>query len=123
MTEAYHSCFILWLVSLLSLVGCTTRSSSKFNGTVNGAPTWEVKLYEGDPPSSNYSSLGKLTGTVKKNFVFFPNPTKKQVDEELIKKARSIGADAVINIEYKGGIGFSTWAYMEGIGTAIKYKR
>lgn len=123
MTETYHNCLILCLVSLPLLVSCTTRSSSKFNGTVNRAPTWEVKLYEGGPPSSNYTSLGKLTGTVKKNFVFFPNPTKKQVDKELIKKARSIGADAVINIEYKGGIGFSTWAFMEGIGTAIKYNR
>jgi len=53
--------------------------------------------------------------------LLFPNPKKSQVDLELILKARMIGADAVIDLEYSGGIGFTTWGYMKASGIAVKY--
>ena len=70
---------------------CTNRASSKFSGTSNPSPSWNVILTENNTIEEEYYTLGKIKATVKKNLLFFPNPTKKQVDEELIHKARLIG--------------------------------
>jgi hypothetical protein len=102
---------------------CTNRASSKFSGTSNPSPSWNVILTENNTIEEEYYTLGKIKATVKKNLLFFPNPTKKQVDEELIHKARLIGADAVIQLQYSGGVGFTTWSYMEAKGIAVKFTK
>ena len=112
--------FIILTLLFLSC-SCTNRSKTKFSGVSNSNPTWNVILSEATNLDRSYYVLGDIRATVKKNMLFFPNPTKKQVDEELIRKARIIGADAVINLNYKGGIGFTTWSYMEASGTAVKF--
>jgi len=38
----------------------------------------------------------------------------------LIEKARSIGANAVVNIKYTSGIGFTTWGYIDAKGVGVK---
>ena len=114
------SSFIV-LMLLFLLCSCTNRSKTKFSGVSNSHPTWDVILSEAITLDKPYHILGDIRATVKKNMLFFPNPTKKQVDEELIRKARIIGADAVIQLNYKGGIGFTTWSYMEATGTAVKF--
>lgn len=106
---------------LILLCSCTNRSKTNFSGVSISPPTWNVILSESPDLDRTYNILGDIRATVKKNMLFFPNPTKKQVDEELMRKARIIGADAVINLNYKGGIGFTTWSYMEAIGTAVKF--
>ncbi len=38
----------------------------------------------------------------------------------LIEKARLLGADTVMSVKYKSGVGFTTWNYMKATGTAVK---
>ena len=40
--------------------------------------------------------------------------------EALSEKARAIGADAVINVAYRNGVGFTTWGYIDASGTGVK---
>ena len=56
----------------------------------------------------------------KKLTVFHKDPTKEQANEALIEKARSIGANAVVNIKYTSGIGFTTWGYIDAKGVGVK---
>ena len=44
-------------------------------------------------------------------------------NEALIEKARSMGANAVVNITYSSGIGFTTWGYIDAKGTAVRLAR
>jgi uncharacterized protein YbjQ (UPF0145 family) len=32
-----------------------------------------------------------------------------------------LGADAVINIKYKSGVGLTTWGYIDANGVAVKF--
>lgn len=104
-----------------TLCSCTTRSSSKFSGKTKTALSDEIFLTESETISQPFEKLGRIEAVVKKNMLLFPNPKKSQVDQELIQKARVIGADAVIDLEYSGGIGFTTWGYMKASGIAVRY--
>jgi uncharacterized protein YbjQ (UPF0145 family) len=44
-------------------------------------------------------------------------------NEALKKSAIAIGADAVINIKYKSGVGFTTWGYLDAKGLSVKLKK
>lgn len=58
---------------------------------------------------------------MKKLTLFHKDPTKEQANEDLIEKARLLSADAVINVTYKSGVGFTTWGYINAKGTAVKF--
>ena len=111
-------CIVILVISISS---CTTRSSSKFSGVPGSTFKSDVFLTEKESIQEPFETLGAIHAGVKNNMLFFPNPKKSQVDQALIEKARMIGADAVINLEYSGGIGFTTWGYMKATGIAVKY--
>ena len=67
-----------------------------------------------------FKVLGPIDVSVKKLTVFHKDPTKEQANEALVEKARLLGADAVINVTYASGIGFTTWGYIDAKGTAVK---
>lgn len=87
------------------------------------APAAQVLLSEGNLPGRKYSAIGPIEVSVKKLTVFHANPTKEQANEALIAKAKVLGADAVINITYESGIGFTTWGYIDAKGTAVKFTK
>ncbi|MBH1964347.1 MAG: hypothetical protein I8H77_08435 [Comamonadaceae bacterium] len=72
-------------------------------------------------PGKKYEEIGAIEVSVKKLTVFHKDPTKEQADEVLREKAVAIGADAVVNVIYKSGIGFTTWGYMDAEGTGVKF--
>ena len=41
----------------------------------------------------------------------------------LIEKAKLLGADAVINVTYSSGVGFTTWGYMDAKGKAVRFTK
>jgi hypothetical protein len=114
--------------SLVALVlatasGCASyRVSSNVESTPAPSPSGEVQilLAEDNLPGRDYAVIGPVEVSVKKLTVFHKNPTRKQANEALIEKARALGANAVINIKYTSGIGFTTWGYMDAKGTAVK---
>ena len=79
-----------------------------------------VLISEDSLPNRKYKELGPIEVSVKKLTVFHKDPTKEQANEALIEKARIIGADAVINVIYKSGIGLMTWGYIDANGTGVK---
>ena len=117
-------------ISLLVLVfgivttsGCATyRTSSniKLEPATVVDTTTHVIISEGDLPDRKYKEVGPIEVSVKKLTAFHKNPTKKQANEALVEKARLIGANAVINVIYQSGIGFTTWGYMDAKGTGVK---
>ena len=118
----------LAITSLLALVlatasGCASyRVSSNVESTSMPSPSGAVQilLAEDNLPGRNYTEIGPVEVSVKKLTIFHRNPTKERTNEALMEKARALGANAVINIKYKSGIGFTTWGYMDAKGTAVK---
>jgi hypothetical protein len=79
-----------------------------------------VILSDSNLPGRNYREIGPIEVSVKKLTIFHIDPTKEQANDALIDRARQMGADAVINITYKAGIGFTTWGYIDAHGLAVK---
>jgi hypothetical protein len=66
--------------------------------------------------------LGDITVTIAKWSAIDPDPSARDVNEALARKAAEMGADEVILIRY-GTVGFGLFSYgqMEGRGRAIAY--
>lgn len=113
----------LGIAALVVMSGCASyRVSSNVEPSAPAATpaTTRVILTEDNLPGQKYKELGPVEVSVKKLTVFHKDPTKEQANEALIERARALGADAVINITYKAGIGFTTWGYIDAKGLAVK---
>ena len=114
---------LVLVLMLAAMTGCAayrTNSDVEFDSTsVETAPT-DVLILEGKPEDDNYTVIGPIEAVVKKLTAFHKNPTQEQVDIVLTEKATQMGANAVMDVEYKHGVGFATWGYMKATGTAIK---
>lgn len=84
-------------------------------------PSANVLISEGSLPNQKYKVLGPIEVSVKKLTIFHKDPTKELANEALAEKARTIGADAVIDVTYKSGVGFTTWGYIDANGTGVKF--
>jgi hypothetical protein len=122
-------------VALVFLSGCASyrvssnvESPGPARSSPSGTPTQasaatanKVLLSESDILDRQYKKLGPIEVSVKKLTVFHKNPTKELANEALIERARVLGADAVINIKYKSGVGLTTWGYIDANGVAVKF--
>lgn len=110
------------LIVLVLTCGCAYRTSSNIKSGPTSAviSNTPVIISEGCLPDRKYKEIGPIEVSIKKLTIFHKDPTKEQANEALIEKARVIGADAVINVTYKSGIGFTTWGYMDARGTGVK---
>jgi hypothetical protein len=114
------------LVAALS-TGCASYrtdsniSTNETPGTATAAANKTIIISEDALPGRRYTTIGPIEVTVKKLTVFHADPTTQQANEVLIEKARSIDADAVVNVKYDSGIGFMTWGYIEAKGSAVKF--
>lgn len=111
------------IVAVALLSGCASYRVSS-NVSDNEAPllpaTQKVIISEDALPGRSYKDIGTVNVSVKKLTIFHKDPTKEQANEALAEKARAIGADAVINVTYKSGVGFTTWGYMDAKGRGVK---
>ena len=111
-------------ITLMILVsGCSAyraESNIKPNSTTKINTNSKVVITEKALPSGTYKMISPIKVSVKKLTAGHKNPTKEQANTELIKSARIIGADTVMNVQYKSGIGFSTWGYMDASGQGVK---
>lgn len=117
------SALCLGVAFLVVTSGCASyRVSSNVEvGSPTATPTaTQVILAEDNLPGRRYTERGPIEVSVKKLTLFHADPTKEQANEALIERARALGADAVINITYKTGIGFTTWGYIDANGLAVK---
>lgn len=110
------------LVAVLAS-GCAAYRTTS-NIPAEAAPrltqTTEVIISEDLLPDRRYEELGRIEVSVKKLTLFHRNPTRAQANQALAEKARIMGADAVIDVRYRSGIGFTTWGYMDARGIGVK---
>ena len=113
----------LAIILVLVITGCATyrtNSDLDFDSTNVGQIDPDFQILEGDLDNTSYTVISPIEAIVKKLTVFHKNPTKEQVDLVLFQKAAEIGANAVIKVKYKSGVGFDTWGFMQANGTAVR---
>ena len=115
----------------LTLAGCASyrtsssgppTSTSDTQTAIDATPSnVEIIVTESSMIDRNYEIIGPIEVKVSKLTAFHKDPTEEQANEALINKAREVGADAVIDVTYKSGTGFTTWGYIKANGTGIRY--
>ena len=118
--------FAIVLVSCLS--GCTGPHAYYVRDNVRGTsyihgntPSANVALYEkGQPCPAGARVIKKVHVSLNKSTIISKAPDKQQVDESLRDSAAALGADAVCDIIYRGGMNLFTWGYLEAIGQAVQ---
>lgn len=131
MIRPARASLVLLVFLAAGLSGCAAyRVSSNVDPAPGAAPSGAtapsagpVLLAEDALPGRRYTAIGPVEVSVKKLTVFHKDPTREQANEALIEKARSMGANAVVNITYASGIGFTTWGYIDAKGTAVRLAR
>jgi hypothetical protein len=77
---------------------------------------------EGDISDRPYSELGTVTVKAGKLTWVSKNPDRGDVDIKLRDKARQMGADAVVRVQYTPtGASAMSWGGIKAEGVAIKY--
>jgi uncharacterized protein YbjQ (UPF0145 family) len=61
----------------------------------------DVAISESNDVGKSYQILGAVTGYARRFSLLSANPTREDVNEALRAEAAKIGADAVINIDYR----------------------
>lgn len=127
MKRIYNLSFLLVFISITALTGCASyRVSSNVDASVstnNQIALSEIKIYETVLPEGTYLTVGPINVSIKKLTIFHQDPTREQVNLALQEKALILGADAIINVKYSSGIGFTTWGYMDAEGLGVKLKK
>lgn len=114
---------LVMVVILVITAGCAAyRTSSNIDSDSSNAISagTRVIISEGSLPGLKYEIIGPIEVSVKKLTASHKDPTRKQANDALIEKAAVIGADAVINVTYESGVGFTTWGYIDASGTGVK---
>ena len=122
MNKTKVSLFCTLLIAALTSGCASYRTSSNISSDAPAELTTGTKVLiaEDSLPNRKYKEIGPIEVSIKKLTVFHKDPTKEQANEALSGKARAIGADAVVNVTYKSGVGFTTWGYMDANGTGVK---
>jgi hypothetical protein len=127
MTFNRSAIVLTFLAATIALPGCASyRTSANIStdkpieASAALPTTANVLISEDSLPGRKYKEIAPLEVSVKKLTVFHKDPTKEQADDALREAARGIGANAVINVKYKSGVGLTTWGYMDAGGTGVK---
>jgi len=122
MNKTKSSLLCALLIAALTSGCASYRTTSNISSDAPAGLTASTKVLiaEDSLPNKKYKEIGPIEVSIKKLTVFHKDPTKEQANEALSEKARAIGADAVVNVTYKSGIGLTTWGYMDANGTGVK---
>lgn len=118
-----HIGLLVLALGIATTSGCAShRMSSNVKSDSASAldSSVPVLISETSLSEKNYQEIGPIEVSIKKLTAFHKDPTKEQANEALKEKARAIGANAVMNVSYKSGIGLTTWGYMDAKGTGVK---
>ena len=128
MRKIYYIVILLSIGGLLS--GCSkwTTSNADLNPRLAKSKRAtknpeQIKITQNDITNRPYKNLGDIEVTVNKTTIFHSDPSRKDIDVALKKKAAEIGADAVVLVRY-GTVGVSgfSWGSLNGKGRAIVFK-
>jgi uncharacterized protein YbjQ (UPF0145 family) len=118
------------LVAALLTTGCaayrtdsnipTAAPSATAPITTAATPVTNVLISEDSLTNRKYKVIGPIEVSVKKLTIFHKDPTKEMANDALTEKAKAIGADGVVDVTYKSGIGLTTWGYLDATGKGVK---
>ncbi|MEK6738014.1 MAG: hypothetical protein AABY74_05035 [Planctomycetota bacterium] len=114
--------FIAIFAFLLFGCGCAYRGDATFQAGYVPEKATAMLITREDITNRNYESLGTIEATVKKLTIFNANPTEEQVNIKLEEKAKEIGADAVMRVNYSFGVGLWSWGEVAASGIAVRFK-
>lgn len=111
------------LMATVFLTGCSTyRVTSNIPAADSVSPMrGPVMLVQGELPERDYRELGPIEVTVRKGSPFMNAPTQQQADVALIQKARDMGAEAVIRINYQSGFDILSWGHIKASGVGVQF--
>lgn len=105
----------------LGISGCAYRTDSGINIPENiKSDSSTILIAEDSLNNKNCKTIEQIDVSVKKLTAFHSDPTKEQVNYVLSEKAKLLNANAVRNVKYSSGVGFTTWGYMDAKGDASK---
>lgn len=107
------------LILLLAIQGCAYRTSE--NSGIEQVNANSIVISESHIKGKKYTSVGPISVEIKKTTIFNSDPTEEMANDLLRKKAKQMGADAVINVRYDSGMGLLTWGYIEATGIAVRF--
>ena len=79
----------------------------------------EIEIHVGHP-DFGYAAIRSLEAKVEASSNFSRAPTMEDANSKLRELAVKIGANAVINVEYKTGISMTSWRSMKATGLAVR---
>jgi hypothetical protein len=79
----------------------------------------QIEIHVGKP-GFEYEPIRNLEAKSESRSAFTRSPNEADVNMQLRKLAASVGADAVINVEYNRGVSMSSWNSLKGTGLAVK---
>jgi len=81
----------------------------------------DIELHVGQV-DRQHSVLGRVTAKQSRQTLHQGSPQLDDLNGKLRMEAARLGADAVIQIEYKqGGLSLTSWSSMEATGTAVRW--
>lgn len=79
----------------------------------------DIEVHVGTPDFT-YTPIRRLEAKCEAATALSAAPTAEAVNSKLREMAASIGATAVVDVEYSSGISFTSWKSMKGTGLAVK---
>jgi len=113
--------FLLFPIGLgLLFSGCAYRTNSDISFDSNKVGDYREDIIVTKKSLSEYecSNIKEIEASVKKATMFHSDPTEEQANYILAEMAKKIDANAVTNVEYKSGVGLTTWGYIDAKGMA-----
>jgi predicted RNA-binding Zn-ribbon protein involved in translation (DUF1610 family) len=79
----------------------------------------EIEIHVGEP-SFPFESVRQLEAKCEAATAFSSAPTMEEVNGKLRQMAASLGANAVVHVEYSSGMSMTSWRSMKGTGLAVR---
>lgn len=118
--------FLAGVLMVCLLSGCAGTLSSKLATGAAAKANYDIQIYATDNVPFEYTELGIVRGM---SWVDLGHPTEATYMDAVVKEAKSMGADAIINFHLSstynsGGFVLVVWAnIVEAQGVAVKIKR
>lgn len=88
----------------------------------NPAELAKIRIYS-EAPAVPYEVIGTVQAKVHATTAFSREPTLEEVNQKLKEKAQKMGANAVINVEYKRqALSLTAWKILTARGQAVIIK-
>lgn len=78
-----------------------------------------IEIHTGQPDFT-YRPVQNLEAKCEATTLYTPAPTIETANAKLRQLAASIGADAVIGVQYNSGVSWTSWKSMKATGLAVK---